>query len=72
MATKTWTLTDTKNGIYIDSLAIVPGDVEGTADGYSIRKRRLTGGPSDGVDVIDIDNGSFRFSVISTSCFRTR
>jgi galactose mutarotase-like enzyme len=66
MAKKNWTLTDTRQGTYVDQIAITPGDVGGSATGYSVAKRRLRGGRSDGVDLIEIDNGAFRFAVIPT------
>ncbi len=66
MPKKTWTLTDTERGVYVDSLAITAADVEGPAGGYAIKKRRLRAGPSDRVDVIEVDNGHFRFTIIPT------
>ncbi len=66
MATKTWTLTDVAGDVYVDQIAISPGDVGGAATGYSVAKRRLRGGLRDGVDVIEVDNGTFRFIVVPT------
>ena len=66
MAKKTWTLTDLDNDIYVDEIDLCPDDVEGGAGGYSVRKRTLRGGLRDGVDVIEVDSGSFRFTVIPT------
>ncbi|MBN2295580.1 MAG: DUF4432 family protein, partial [Pirellulales bacterium] len=66
MATKTWTLTDVDNNKYVDEIDLCPDDVEGSAGGYSVHKRTLRGGLRDGVDVIKVDNGSFRFTVIPT------
>ena len=66
MAKKTWTLTDVDNDIYVEEINLCPDDVEGGAGGYSVRKRTLRGGLRDGVDVIEVDNGSFRFTVIPT------
>ena len=66
MAKKTWTLTDVDNDIYVEEISLCPDDAEGGAGGYSVRKRTLRGGLRDGVDVIEVDNGSFRFTVIPT------
>jgi Domain of unknown function (DUF4432) len=52
-------LTDLDHGIWLDRFDIVAG-------GASIRKRTLHGGLSDGVDVIDVDNGVLSFSVLPT------
>ncbi len=66
MAVKKWTLTDTSKGTYVDDLRISPSDVVGPATGYSVTKRTLRGGLSDGVDAIDVDNGRMRFVVLPT------
>jgi hypothetical protein len=66
MAKRTWVLTDLRQDVYLDQLAITPHHVEGPASGYSIIKRRLRAGVSDGVDVIEVNNGRFRFVVIPT------
>lgn len=66
MATKTWTLTDVDNNKYVEQIDLCPDDVEGSAGGYSVHKRTLRGGLRDGVDVIKVDNGSFRFTVVPT------
>ncbi len=66
MAKKTWTLTDLEQGVYIEQIALGPENVGGTATGYSVSKRTLRGGLSDGVDVIEVNNGVFRFVVIPT------
>ena len=66
MATKTWILTDVDNNKYVEQIDLCPDDVAGSAGGYSVHKRTLRGGLCDGVDVIRVDNGSFRFTVIPT------
>ncbi len=66
MAKKTWTLTDVDRDIYVDRIALSPADIDGRATGYSVTKRTLRGGLRDGVDVIEVDNGAFRFTVIPT------
>ncbi len=66
MTKKTWTLTDVDEDLHVDHLTISPSDAGGGAEGYSITKRTLQGGLRQGVEVIDVDNGLFRFSVIPT------
>jgi hypothetical protein len=66
MTQKTWTLTDVAARQYVESIHLTPESVKGTPDGWSITKRRLQGGLSDGVDVIEVRNGDFRFSVLPT------
>jgi len=66
MATKTWTLTDVDQDVFADGITISPSDVGGTATGYSVTKRTLRGGLRDGVDVIEVDNGEFRFTIVPT------
>ena len=36
------------------------------ANNWSVRQRRLRGGLSDGVDVVEIDNGALRLEVLPT------
>jgi hypothetical protein len=66
MAVKSWMLVDVNRGVYLESLCVGPGDVPGTASGWSVRKRTLRGGMQDGVDVIEVDNGTCRFTLIPT------
>lgn len=66
MAKQTWTLTDTTKGIYVEPLTISAADVEGASSDFSITKRRLHGGVSDGVDTLEINNGAMQFTVLPT------
>ncbi len=66
MAKQTWTLTDTTEGIYVEPLTVSAADVQGASGEFSITKRRLQDGRSDGVDVVEIDNGAMRFTVLPT------
>ncbi len=66
MANKTWTLCDVDLDIYVDGMTLSPAQVGGAAKGYSIAKRTLRGGLREGVDVIEVDNGTLRFVVIPT------
>jgi hypothetical protein len=66
MPKRTWTLTDVDAGVYVEQISLGPDQVGGPARGYSVTKRTLRGGLSDGVDVIEVDNGLFRFVVVPT------
>lgn len=63
----TYTLTDVSHEVWVDNLT-----VDAAAMGlavtapWSISKRRLHGGRRDGVDLIVVDNGSLRFSIVPT------
>lgn len=63
---KTWTLCDVERGQYVEQLTIRDSDVGGAAKGYSVIKKTLHGGLSDGVDVVEVNNGTFRFTVLPT------
>ena len=65
MAFKSWTLTNVDTAEYVDEIAIDQA-IAGTAQPFSIQKRRRSGGLSDGVDEIRVDNGAFTFIVIPT------
>jgi galactose mutarotase-like enzyme len=62
---KTWTLVDVDNDVYLDDLHVTSGEF-GVDGSMSIRKRRLRGGLREGVDVVEIDNGALRFTVVPT------
>lgn len=66
MAKKTWTLTDVDSDQYLESLAVTPSLVGGPATGYAVTKRTLRGGRREGVDVVEVDNGTFRFILVPT------
>jgi hypothetical protein len=66
MSRKTWTLTDVEADVFVEQISIGPEDVGGRAKGYRVTKRRLHGGLRDGVDVVEVDNGRFRFTAIPT------
>jgi hypothetical protein len=63
----TFVLTDVSSDIWQESFAI-----EATAMGlaaetpWSVKKQRLHGGRRDGVDLIVVDNGALRFSIVPT------
>lgn len=66
MTEKTWTLTDVAARQYVETITLGPDAVQGAPRGWSVTKQTLRGGLSDGVDVIEVQNGEFRFIVIPT------
>jgi hypothetical protein len=58
-------LTDVERDIYVKRWEISNENLELGSD-WRIAKRRLVGGLSDGVDIVDIDNGSLSFIVVPT------
>ncbi len=66
MAKQTWTLTDTASGVYVDQVGISANEVKGVPGEFSVTKRRLQGGLSDGVDVVEVDNGCMQFTILPT------
>ncbi len=63
-----WLLTDIDSNVYVDAMEIGPDDVPGVdvQTKFSIRKRRLSGGPCDGVDIVDMDSGAMSCTVVPT------
>lgn len=59
------TLTDVENEVYVEEWSISSSDLN-VGEGWRIKKRRLRGGPSDGVDVVTVDNGVLSFTVVPT------
>jgi len=73
MSTKKWTLLDTDKNIYVKDLEITekvlctcPKSGKKAEGIIRVRARRLSGGRQDGVDIIEIDNGTLRFTVCPT------
>ncbi len=66
MAQKSWTLLDTAQGTYVESLSIEGGEAGKGAAGVRVTQRRLRGGLQEGVDEVRVDNGLFSFSVLPT------
>jgi hypothetical protein len=62
---KNWTLTNTRTGVWLDAFHVNAADV-GLAGNWSVKKATLRAGPSDGIDILDVDNGALRFSVLPT------
>jgi hypothetical protein len=62
-----YTLTDVAHDLWVDSFSVGSGRMGLWLDRpWSVSKRTLRGGMRDGVDLIEVDNGALRFSVIPT------
>jgi galactose mutarotase-like enzyme len=66
MANKRWMLTNQEQDAYVEQFTLRPEVVGGPATGYSVAKRTLRSGLSQGVDVVEIHNGLMRFVVVPT------
>ena len=67
MTTESHVLTDVAGGVWLDRFTLPgPSDAPGGAHGWSVNKRTLRGGMSDGVDVIEVYNGALAFSILPT------
>ncbi|HWE36615.1 MAG TPA: aldose 1-epimerase family protein [Isosphaeraceae bacterium] len=62
----TFVLTDVARDVWVERFATAAdlGDAAGPA--WSVAKRALRGGRRDGVDLIEVDNGSLAFAVVPT------
>jgi hypothetical protein len=58
-------LADEENMVYVENWEIKE-DEKGTSGEWSIKKQRLHGGLSDGVDLVTIDNGKLLFHIVPT------
>lgn len=62
-----WVLTDTARDVWVEQIHLgnenvaLPGN-----QGWSVVKRRLRGGKRDGVDAVEVNNGSLAFTVLPT------
>ncbi len=66
MSLRNWTLTNLEQRSYVDRISLTPEAVGGKACGYCVTKQTLTSGLSQGVDVIEVCHGDFRFTVVPT------
>jgi Domain of unknown function (DUF4432) len=63
----TFVLTDAPNELWVDSKVIDPPALGlGETQPFSVKKHTLRGGRREGVDLIVVDNGALRFSVVPT------
>jgi hypothetical protein len=64
---RTWTLTDVRGDVWLDSFAASNDSLHLPAPhDWSLRKRTLRGGLRDGVDLIEVHNGALSFSILPT------
>lgn len=64
---RSWVLTDVDRGVYVEEAALTSDGLgDGYGRGWTVRKRRLHGGLSDGVDVIEVDNGRLKATLVPT------
>ncbi len=68
MPQKNWILTDVSNRVFHENFALAasPELTLGGSDGWSVNKYRLRGGVSDGVDVVELNNGKLTVSILPT------
>lgn len=66
MAGRTFSILDVDKDVYESNWKAKPEDLGNAARDCSVKKRKLHGGFRDGVDVIDVDNGKCRFTVVPT------
>ena len=66
MAKRTWILLDVENNQCVDEIRLTSSDADGVPEGISIVKRRLSGGRREGVDILEVNNGTFQFVIIPT------
>lgn len=65
MPSQQWVLLDVEKDVATPDLRLSGADFEGSP-AVAVVKRTLRGGLRDGVDVVEIDNGAFRFVVLPT------
>jgi hypothetical protein len=64
---KTWTLTDVANDVWLDSFTVGNDSLRlATPHDWSVRKRTLRGGLREGVDLIEVHNGSLSYAILPT------
>ena len=66
MPEKTWTLTDTSSDIHHNEMRISPADMPSMGNGWSVAKQTLHGGLRDGVELVEVDTGRMKLSIIPT------
>ena len=66
MTIKTWVISDTKSADHLESLAVTSDNLSDTPAKFSIIKKTLRGGLSDGVEVLQVNNGKLQFDLLLT------
>jgi hypothetical protein len=63
----TFPLTDVSHDVWVERFTVDAAELGlGVTAPWSVNKRRLRGGRRDGVDLIVVDNGALRFSIVPT------
>ena len=62
-------LTDASASVSVKNWKITSREVAGSPGKWSVTKRTLAGGRQEGVEVIDVDNGAMKFTVVPTRGF---
>jgi hypothetical protein len=62
-------LTDAGTDVSVKAWKITSREVPGSVGKWSITKRTLAGGRQEGVEIIEVDNGAMRFTVVPTRGF---
>jgi hypothetical protein len=57
-------LTDAENGVSVKEWTLDPHEIANATGNWRVRKRVLSGGRQEGVEIIEVDNGLLRFSVV--------
>jgi hypothetical protein len=66
MPTRRWTLIDQDQDLYVDQIVLGPQHAGGPAAGYSVTKRTLRAGRSQGVEAVEVQSGDLRFTLLPT------
>jgi len=65
--TKSWMLTDVESRVWLDRFELTAADAGlDAATPWSIRKQSLHGGLTEGVDIVEVNNGALSFTVVPT------
>jgi Domain of unknown function (DUF4432) len=62
-------ITDAENGVSLREWTLEPHEIAGASGKWSVRKKTLSGGRQEGTEVIYVDNGLLRFSVVPSRGF---
>ncbi len=67
MTDKTWILTDVSESAWLETFRMSSRDLNLPDEvRWTVSKRTLRGGLQDGVDIVEVDNGDLRFTVLPT------
>src|SRR3954471_3783625 len=66
MALHEWTLLSPATTTNCDDFTLSACEIPGTPVGWQVRRKRLSFGLSQGVDLVEIDNGRLRVAIIPT------